>query len=118
MYLCFSSFSLNSIRHKSAISFNGCGFYIIKKKTIPKYEGNYQQRQYHQWSKHQRKEKIAPKRKKGANCRAMRQKANAAPPITESTPKKKKPQIKRCKALFSLYTYNYTQRRFKRLKTA
>ena len=65
-----------------------------------------------------KKRKSCAKRKKGANCRAVKAKANAAPPITESTPKKKKTQIKRCKALFSLYTYNYTQRRLKRLKTA
>lgn len=50
------------------------------------------QQQYHQWGKHQRKEKVAPKRKKGgAICRAMRQKAIAAPPITEIPPKRKTP---------------------------
>ena len=55
-----------------------------------------------------KKRKSCAKRKKGANCRAVKAKANAAPTINENTPKKKYPkeeipQIKPHKALFFIY---------------
>lgn len=39
-----------------------------------------------------KKRKSCAKRKKGANCRAVKSKANAAPTINENTPKKKYPK--------------------------
>ena len=47
-----------------------------------------------------KKKKSSAKRKKGANCRAVKAKANAAPPLTKIPPKRKKDIYSPYKALF------------------
>lgn len=68
-----------------------CGFIIKKKEPYQSMNGTTQQHNTTNGASTKEKKSCA-KRKKGANCRAVKAKANAAPTINENTPKKKYPK--------------------------
>ena len=69
----------------------GVVFILIKKRnhTISKSLN----KQNNHYDKVPKKKKVPPKEKKGANCRAIEAKANAAPTTTTNTPKERNTPI-------------------------
>ncbi len=64
--------------------------FSIKKRTIPIGNGTTNNNTTN--GANTKEKKSSAKRKKGANCRVVKAKANAAPTINENTPKKKHPK--------------------------